>query len=202
MSQSSPLKRWPQEFLSFLTWCSKKSSWHRSLLSVKKNTLYCLALPPIRALLSFSFTFSLGSSSRYECVRGTGCKDGDYGKQGIKKGNQLGLFSILDLIVPTALRVFVLLGRFPSLVWPSGQYQRIWKKVRPFVLLSGRKLVGLSHHLIWKVRVGKGFCAFFHPNMLEKVKGSHTFRNKTPLYPLRVLPPQLQCMAWLARNFI
>lgn len=94
MSQSSPLiiKRWPQEFLSFLTWCSKKSSWHRSLLSVKKNTLYCLALPPIRALLSFSFTFSLGSSSRYECVRGTGCKDGDYGKQGIKKGNQLGLF--------------------------------------------------------------------------------------------------------------
>ena len=148
VSQSSPLKRWPPEFLSFLTWCSKKSTWHRSLLSVKKNTLYCLALPPIRALLSFSFTFSLGSSSRYECVRGTGCKDGDYGKQGIKKGNQLGLFSILDLIVPTALRVFVLLGGFPSLVWPSGQYQRIWKKVRPFVLLSGRKLVGLSRHHI------------------------------------------------------
>ena len=68
--------------------------------------------------------------------------------KGSKKGNQLGLFSILDLVVPTALRLFVLLGGFPSLVWPSGQYQRIWKKVRPFVLLSGRKLVGLSRHHI------------------------------------------------------
>ena len=38
--------------------------------------------------------------------------------------------------------------------------------------------------------------------MLQKEKGSHTFRNKTPLYPLLVLPAQLQCMAWLARNFI
>ena len=52
------------------------------------------------------------------------------------------------------------------------------------------------------MRVGKGFCAFFHPDFWQKVKGSHTFRNKTPLYSLRVLPAQLQCMAWLACNLI
>ena len=160
MSQSSPLKRWPQEFLSFLTWCSKKSSWHRSLLSVKKNTLYCLALPPIRALLSFSFTFSQGSSSCYECVRGTGCKDGDYGKQGIKKGNQLGLFSILDLVVPTALRLFVLLGGFPSLVWPSGQYQRIWKKVRPFVLCQDENWLACHTTSFEKCELERDFARF------------------------------------------